>query len=127
MGKKAKTLKLDKLDELQPQAEEKVKVKKDKKEKKTKKEAKTAPHADELGRLNRISGQIQGIAGMLEKGRDLNDVLTQFKAVHSALRSIEARVFETYANNAIDDIMAAEKRKERDAKLEELKNLLAKA
>ena len=63
---------------------------------------------------------------MLEKDRDLNDVLTQFKAVHSALRTIGLRVFDTYVNASIDDIAHAEKRKEREAKVVELKNLLAK-
>lgn len=124
MAKKPKALKLEKLDELKPQLDEK-KAKKAKKEKEKKLE-KPAPHADEVGRLNRVSGQIQGIAGMLDKGRDLNDVLTQFKAVHSALRSIELRVFDTYATQAIEDITAAEKRKEREGKMAELKNLLAK-
>ena len=116
MPKKAKALKLEKPSKSDKKSEKK----------KSKKEARPAPHADEVGRLNRVAGQINGIAGMLEKGRDLNDVLTQFKAVHSALRSVEARVFDTYVNDSIDDISGAIKRKEREAKVVELKNLLTK-
>lgn len=124
MAKKTKELKLEKLDQPVSQDEPKKKSKKEKKTKKEKSTQDPTPHADEVGRLNRISGQVQGIGGMLEKGRDLNEVLTQFKAIHSALRSIEARVFDTYVNASIEDIVAAEKRKEREAKVEELKNLL---
>ena len=109
-------------------AEKPTKKKSEKKgkKKKDKKLRLNTSHADEIGRLNRVTGQMNGIAKMLESGRDLNDVLTQFKAVHSALRSIELRVFDTYINQSITDITATEKRKEREAKIIELKNLLAK-
>ena len=116
----AKKVKIENIGDPEKSSKKKGDKKKDKKLKLNK------SHADEIGRLNRVSGQMGGIAKMLENGRDLNDVLTQFKAVHSALRSIELRVFDTYINQSITDIAAAEKRKERDAKIIELKNLLAK-
>jgi len=39
-----------------------------------------------IRRLHRIEGQIRGIAGMLEQGRDCRDVATQFAAATQALR-----------------------------------------
>ncbi len=82
-----------------------------------------ASHADEVKRLNRITGQIEGIRKMLENGRSLNDVLIQFKAVHSAMRSIEQRIFQNYVGNCVEGIANADKRKEREAKTEELLEL----
>lgn len=82
-----------------------------------------SPHVDEIKRLNRVCGQIDGISKMLDNGRKLQDVLTQFKAAHSALSAIEQRIFEIYVNASVEDIVAAEKRKEREAKLTELKVL----
>lgn len=96
-------------------------------EKKRLKQAKKAKeisqHVDEIKRLNRVCGQIDGISKMLNANRKLPDVLTQFKAVHSALSSVEQRIFDTYVTASVEDIVAAEKRKEREAKLSELKTL----
>ena len=38
-----------------------------------------------LQRLRRVEGQIGGIIGMIESGRDCNDVVTQLAAVSRAL------------------------------------------
>jgi DNA-binding FrmR family transcriptional regulator len=42
--------------------------------------------ADLVRRLHRVEGQIRGIAGMLEDGRECRDVATQFAAATQALR-----------------------------------------
>lgn len=94
-------------------------AKKDKDEKDEKKKNFVA-HEEEIKRLNRVVGQIEGIAKMLGNKRKLAEVLVQFKAVHSALRGVEERVFLNFAAAAIEDIAAAEKRKEREAKMQEL-------
>ena len=41
---------------------------------------------DLIRRLHRVEGQIRGIAGMLEEGRECRDVATQFAAATQALR-----------------------------------------
>lgn len=87
---------------------------------------KTVPamdHSEEIKRLNRIAGQVEGIRKMLESGRDLSDILIQFKAIHSALRAIEHRVFKNHVNDCIEGILSAEKRKEREERTEELMEL----
>ena len=44
------------------------------------------PHREALlKRLNRISGQVRGVAGMIEDDRYCVDVLTQIAAIRSAL------------------------------------------
>ena len=42
--------------------------------------------SDLIRRLHRVEGQIRGIAGMLEEGRECRDVATQFAAATQALR-----------------------------------------
>jgi DNA-binding FrmR family transcriptional regulator len=112
--------------EMKPEKATKVAEKKTGKKIKIKGEKKAkAPsvHFDEIKRLNRVSGQLEGISKMLESNRKLHDVLTQFKAVHSALDAIEHRLFDIYVTTSVEDIISAEKRKEREGKLDELKKL----
>lgn len=57
-----------------------------------------APDArrDILKRLARIRGQVEGIARMVEDDRYCPDILQQFAAVHSALRSTEKRLLANH-------------------------------
>ncbi len=48
---------------------------------------------DVLTRLRRVEGQIRGIQGMLEEGRDCADVITQFAASMRALEQAGYRYF----------------------------------
>jgi DNA-binding FrmR family transcriptional regulator len=48
---------------------------------------------DILTRLRRVEGQIRGIQGMLEGGRDCSDVITQFSASMRALEQAGYRYF----------------------------------
>ena len=48
---------------------------------------------DILTRLRRVEGQIRGIQGMLEDGRDCADVVTQFSASMRALEQAGYRYF----------------------------------
>ena len=47
-----------------------------------------------LKRLKRVSGQVGGIAGMVENDRYCIDVVTQISAVRAALRRIEEEVLQ---------------------------------
>ena len=81
---------------------------------------------DEMKRLNRITGQIEGIQKMLGAGRKLDDVLTQCKAVHSALTAIENRVFKIYLDATLDDLSKMDKKKNREVLTEELESMFKK-
>lgn len=51
----------------------------------------------DLGRrLARIRGQVEGIARMIEEERYCPDILQQFAAVHSALRSAEKELLANH-------------------------------
>jgi CsoR family transcriptional regulator, copper-sensing transcriptional repressor len=80
-------------------------------------------HHGELKKLNRISGQIEGIKKMIEEHRYCPDILTQLRAVRSALRAIEANVLETHLQSCVADAMLAGNEKENKKKIEELKDL----
>ncbi len=92
---------------------------------KTKRKAEYAAidRKDEVKRLNRVIGQVEGIRNMLEEGRKLEDVLTQCKAVHSALKSVESRILKSYLDAALDKIVRLEKKKDRQEKMSELEDI----
>lgn len=49
-----------------------------------------------LARLKRIEGQIRGIQGMIEGDKECKDVLTQIRAVRSALQSTNKLILKQY-------------------------------
>lgn len=55
-----------------------------------------ATRRDVARRLARIRGQVEGIARMVEEERYCPDILQQFAAVHSALRSAEKRLLASH-------------------------------
>ncbi|MDE3016213.1 MAG: metal-sensing transcriptional repressor [Pseudomonadota bacterium] len=83
--------------------------------------------SNEIKKLNRVVGQVEGIRKMLDEQRKLEDVLTQCKAVHSALRSVEARIFKGYLEVALDDIVRLDKKKSRAEKAAEMEELFKQA
>ena len=63
---------------------------------------------DILTRLRRVEGQIRGIQGMLEDGRECSDVITQFSASMHALEQAGYRYFAmTLTTCALDPESAA--------------------
>lgn len=49
-----------------------------------------------INRLNRISGQINGIAKMIENDAYCNDVLIQLSAVENSIKSLSTHVLENH-------------------------------
>jgi len=83
-------------------------------------------HSHVIPRLNRAEGQIAGIKKMIEEGRYCVDILTQFRACMSALRTIEMTVFETHLKSCVRTAMEAKNPAEANKKIEEITNLLVK-
>lgn len=66
------------------------------------------PHrAALLKRLNRISGQVRGVAGMIEDERYCVDVLTQIAAIRSALDAVAMQLLEDHAHGCVQAAMRA--------------------
>lgn len=100
---------------------------KNKSKKSEKNEKSRLDFSDEVKRLNRVIGQIEGIQKMLDSGRKLDDIITQCKAVHSALSSVESRVFKVFLDAALDDVVKIDKKKNREEIADELEALFKKA
>jgi DNA-binding FrmR family transcriptional regulator len=49
-----------------------------------------------LRRLNRIEGQVRGVAGMVERDRYCIDIITQIAAVRAALRRVEEEILQDH-------------------------------
>ena len=91
------------------------------------KKLKGTPHRPELARLKRVEGQVRGIAKMVEDERYCIDILTQLKAVKSALASIERNIIEDHLNHCMHKAIDSNNKKEAQQMVEEIKELLKSA
>lgn len=54
-----------------------------------------------IGRLNRISGQINGVSKMIENDRYCDDVLIQLAAVYKSIKSVSAVILEEHMKSCV--------------------------
>lgn len=80
-------------------------------------------HASELGRLNRISGQVDGVKKMITERRYCPEILTQLRAIRSAVHSIEANILEAHLDSCVKMALGSGDAKEKEEKISELKEL----
>ena len=80
-----------------------------------------------LNRLNRIEGQVRGIAHMLEQDRYCIDVLTQLQAVRAALARVEAEMLKTHLHHCVEGAIVSGNANEQRKKAGELIELLGRA
>ena len=78
-----------------------------------------------LNRLNRIEGQVRGIARMVEDDEYCIDILTQISAATSALESVALRLLEDHLKHCVTDA-ARLGGKDMDDKLEEASQAIAR-
>lgn len=57
--------------------------------------------ADYLRRLNRIEGQVRGIARMIEEDKYCIDILTQVAAINKALHAVSLRLVEGHIGGCV--------------------------
>lgn len=70
-----------------------------------------------LKRLNRISGQVRGVTGMVEEGRYCVDILTQIAAIQSALDAVAMQLLEHHTQGCVQSAIRSG---EGDAAISEL-------
>ena len=87
----------------------------------------TPPDGDTIKRLNRIAGQVQGVARMIESDRYCIDVLTQLQAIKSALAKVESAVLKNHANSCVSQAIASGDEAEQREKFGELIDLLERS
>lgn len=89
----------------------------------------TAKHPDyskELHRLNRISGQIEGVKRMISEREYCPKIIIQVQAVRAALKSLEAVVLKKHLASCVQEALTSKDRKEAETKMAELMELFQK-
>ena len=84
-------------------------------------------HKNLMNRVNRISGQLKGIATMIEEQKYCIDILTQIKASRSALKSLELEILENHLNHCVKDVISSGSKRKSNEKMREIMDLLRKS
>ena len=80
-----------------------------------------------LKRLNRIEGQVRGLAKMVEDDRYCIDVVTQISAVRAALRRVEEEVLRDHVAHCVEHAIASGNATDQRRKVAELMDVLARS
>ena len=75
--------------------------------------------------INRISGQVNGIAKMVNEGKYCIEILKQLKAAKSAIATVEAKILETHIQACVRNAMHSEG--QIDVKIAELVKIIKRA
>lgn len=81
-------------------------------------------HQAEISRLNRISGQIEGIKKMIEEERYCVEILMQIKAARSAIKTVELNVLERHMTMCLNKACLSNDSNEVATKIAELSKLI---
>ena len=87
----------------------------------------TATKSACLKRLNRIEGQVRGLARMVEQDRYCIDIVTQIAAVRAALRKVEEELLRDHVAHCVEHAIASGDKAEQRAKVAELMDVVARS
>lgn len=90
-------------------------------------EQKGADHKSQISRVNRIEGQVRGVKNMIDEGKYCVDILTQIKAIRSALKSLELQILVGHANHCLLNAVNSGSKKEAKEKINEVMELIKKS
>ena len=79
-----------------------------------------------LKRLNRIEGQVRGLARMVKEDRYCIDIVTQIAAVRAALRRAEEELLRDHVAHCINDAVLSGNRAEQRRKIAELMDVVSR-
>jgi CsoR family transcriptional regulator, copper-sensing transcriptional repressor len=80
-------------------------------------------HSHQIKRLNRVSGQLEGVKKMIEDRRYCADILAQLRAIRAAVKSVEANVLETYLGSCVADALQSGDALARQTKIAEVTDM----
>jgi len=83
--------------------------------------------ASSIKRLNRIEGQIRGLARMVEEDRYCIDVVTQISAVRAALRRVEEEVLRDHISHCVEHAICSGDKADQRRKIGELMDILTRS
>ena len=78
-------------------------------------------------RLNRIEGQVRGLAKMIDDDRYCIDVVTQVQAVVAALKRVEGEILKDHISHCVEHAIRSSDKKARQEKVTELIETLARS
>ena len=80
-----------------------------------------------LKRLQRIEGQVRGLARMVEDDRYCIDIVTQITAVRAALRRAEEEILRDHVAHCVEHAIAAGDKADQRRKIAELMDVVGRA
>ena len=76
-----------------------------------------------IPRINKITGQLNGIKKMIQDKRYCPDIITQLKAVSSACQSLEIIMLQKHLETCVIEAFNSENKKKQSEKIQELTDL----
>ena len=83
-------------------------------------------HSNEAMRLNRISGQIEGIKKMIQEKRYCIDIITQLRAIQSAAKSLETNILRKHLESCVKKSFTEDNKDKKEQKINELIQIFKK-
>lgn len=80
-----------------------------------------------LNRLNRIEGQVRGVARMVDEDRYCIDIMTQLQAVKAALSKVETELMREHIDHCVASAISSGDPQEQRQKADELVTLLQRS
>jgi len=78
-------------------------------------------------RLNRIEGQVRGLAKMVDEDRYCIDIVTQISAVRSALRRVEEEILRDHVAHCVEHAIRSGDKADQRRKIAELMEVVSRA
>jgi CsoR family transcriptional regulator, copper-sensing transcriptional repressor len=78
-------------------------------------------------RLNRIEGQVRGLARMVEEDRYCIDIVTQISAVRAALRRVEEEVLRDHVAHCVEHAITSGSKADQREKIAELMAVIGRS
>ena len=78
-------------------------------------------------RLNRIEGQVRGLAKMVEEERYCIDVITQIAAVHAALDRVEEELLRDHVTHCVEHAIESGSKNDQRKKIAELMDVFGRS
>jgi CsoR family transcriptional regulator, copper-sensing transcriptional repressor len=80
-----------------------------------------------LKRLQRIEGQVRGLARMVDEDRYCIDIVTQIAAVRAALRRAEEEILRDHVAHCVEHAIASGDKTDQRRKIAELMDVVGRA
>ncbi len=78
-------------------------------------------------RLNRIEGQVRGLARMVEGDRYCIDIVTQISAVRAALRKVEEEILKDHVAHCVEHAIISGNKADQRQKIAELMDVVGRS